>query len=99
MDDFVSLIQASKPTLVIFYAQWHKPSFQLFSTLNRIQTKFSSKVNLFFINAEEKIEITKKYKIIQLPTVILFKESKIIWRSTSILTEENLLNEIQNTLF
>lgn len=99
MDDFFSIIKASKPTLVIFYAQWHKPSSKLFSSLNSIQAKLSDKINVIIINSEEKIEITKKYKIIQLPTIILFKESKIIWRTTSILSEEDLLTEIENTSF
>ena len=63
--------------MVDFYADWCEPCKW---ALPVIIEHFKGKVLLEKINIDESPEIASEYKIMSVPTFILFKDKKEIWR-------------------
>lgn len=78
-ENFEKEIQNSeKPVLVDFWASWCSPCFILAPILEKVTQDYKEKIIFSKVNLEEAPAIAKKYKIEQIPTVVLFKKGKPI---------------------
>lgn len=77
--NFDQFIQNSeKPVLVDFWAEWCMPCFALSPILEKIAQEYNDKITLAKVNLDVAPQISQKYKIERIPTVILFKSGKPI---------------------
>jgi thioredoxin 1 len=77
--NFDQFIQGSeKPVLVDFWAEWCMPCFALAPILEKVAQEYSDKITLAKVNLDAAPQISQKYKIERIPTVILFKNGKPI---------------------
>ncbi len=72
------ITSASKPILVDFWAQWCMPCFVLGPILEKVVQEYENKLTLAKVDLDAAPQISKKYGIEQIPTVILFKDGKPI---------------------
>ncbi|PIV10309.1 MAG: thioredoxin [Candidatus Portnoybacteria bacterium CG03_land_8_20_14_0_80_41_10] len=73
------LKKAEKPILVDFWAQWCMPCFALGPILEKLAEEYyKEKLTLAKVDLDTASLISQKYRIEQIPTVILFKEGKPI---------------------
>lgn len=63
--------------LVEFFATWCNSCQQLAEVLNGVSNE-NSKVKFFKINAEEQKALSRQHRILSLPTVLIFKDGKMI---------------------
>ena len=66
--------------MVDFYADWCEPCKWALPVIDVVIEHFKGKVLLEKINIDESPEIASEYKIMSVPTFILFKDKKEIWR-------------------
>jgi len=77
--NFEQFIQNSeKPVLVDFWAEWCMPCFALGPILEKVAQEYTEKITLAKVNLDVAPQISQKYKIERIPTVILFKGGKPI---------------------
>jgi thioredoxin 1 len=50
------------------------------------------------VNVDEERELAVKYQIRSIPTLVLFKEGKPIWRNSGVLNEQMLTDRIKEVL-
>ncbi|NCF74864.1 MAG: thioredoxin [Xanthomonadaceae bacterium] len=75
--DFDKKIQESKkPILVDFWATWCTPCNMLSPILEKIAKEYEDKITLAKVNVDEARQISSKFGINQIPTVVLFKDGK-----------------------
>ena len=72
------ITNAPKPILVDFWAQWCSPCLILGPILEKLSEEYQDKFILAKVNLDEAPLTAQKYRIEQIPTVILFKEGKPI---------------------
>jgi len=72
------ITSASKPILVDFWAQWCMPCFVLGPILEKLAEEYKDKMILAKVDLDAAPLASQKYRIEQIPTVILFKEGKPI---------------------
>lgn len=95
MSDFNEIINSEKPTLVDFYATWCGPCQMLTPILEGVSTEVGDNAKVLKIDIEKNMETASQYGVRSVPTLILFKEGKEIWRQTG-LTQKNVLVETIN---
>ena len=80
--------------LVDFWAPWCAPCRILAPTLNEIAEEQSDKVTIAKVNVDQQKQVAQKFKIRNLPTLILFKDGKEQKRITGVKAKRALLKEI-----
>ena len=72
------VIRASMPVLVDFWASWCMPCRMLGPTIDALDTEFADKVVVGKLNVDENKEISSKYGIMSIPTVLLFHNGEVV---------------------
>lgn len=71
------VLKSSLPVLVDFWATWCGPCMMLAPTVEEIAKEYAGKVKVGKVNVDEAVELAKKYGIMSIPTLIMFKNGKI----------------------
>lgn len=78
--DFNEMIGDVKPTLVDFFATWCGPCKMQGPILEQVKEKLGDSVNIIKIDVDRNPDLSAKYSIRSVPTLILFKGGEAVWR-------------------
>lgn len=67
------VLQANKPVLVDFWAEWCGPCRALAPVLDEVAKELGDKVQIVKINVDENGDLAQSYGIRGIPTMIFFK--------------------------
>lgn len=84
MANFHELINRNTPTLVDFYADWCGPCKMMPPVLKEVKTELGEGVNVLKVDVDKNHKAANTYSIRSIPTLILFKSGKIMWRKTGV---------------
>jgi thioredoxin 1 len=87
---FFTLIDAAKPVLADFYADWCMPCKQMDPVLKEVKNEFGESVRILKVNVDKNPFISDKFSIQNIPTFILFKNGKITWKGQGFIAAEQL---------
>lgn len=73
-DEFEKIINESKPTIVDFFATWCGPCKMLSPILEKVEEDSKGEFNIVKIDVDESYDVAKKYGIMSVPTMIIFKD-------------------------
>lgn len=72
------VLQSGQPVLVDFWAEWCMPCRMLAPTIDELARDFVGKAKVGKVDTDANREITLKYQINAIPTVILFKGGQVV---------------------
>lgn len=90
------VLDASTITLVDFWAPWCGPCRQLSPIVDEVAKELDGKVQVFKCNVDENPETPSKYMVRGIPTLILFKDGKILDTKVGSLSKPALVEWIKN---
>ena len=98
-DNFDQDIAESKvPVLVDFWAEWCGPCKQIGPILEEIAVEYESKIKVLKINIDENPQTPQKFGVRGIPTLMLFKEGKLVESKVGSLPKTALDSWIQANL-
>ncbi|MEW6455219.1 MAG: thioredoxin family protein [Acidobacteriota bacterium] len=60
--------------------------------------KYKNKVKFVKIDVDENENLTKKYDILSIPTLILLKDGKEIWRKSGFMSKNEVIKELEKAI-
>jgi len=92
------VLMSDKPVLVEFWASWCPPCKMMEPILHKLEMEYEGKVKICTINVDLNPKIAAKFKIMGVPTFILFKDGREVYRDVAAKSEEQLREIIENAL-
>lgn len=94
--DFHSSIHSPIPVLVDFYAEWCGPCKLQDPIVQEVGRERSEKINVFKVDVDKNPQLADDYHIQSIPTLIVFKAGKIIWRGSGLHSKQQLMQVIDS---
>ena len=87
------VLNSDKPVIIDFYAEWCGPCKMMSPIIDSIAEE-SNNIKVGKVNVDEQQEISVKYNIMSIPTIIIFKNGNEHKKIVGVTSKENILKEI-----
>ena len=94
METFNDLLNSKQPVLVDFHATWCGPCKQMAPELQRFAKNNTGKLRVIKIDIDKNQKAAQQYQIQGVPTLILFKEGKILWRESGAMSSQQISQSV-----
>ncbi|TAI49749.1 thioredoxin [Flagellimonas allohymeniacidonis] len=92
---FSKIINSNERVLIDFYADWCGPCKMLAPILNQVKEELGDDIKIYKIDVDKNPRIANKYQVRGVPTLLLFKDGKTVWRQSGVLQKKDLVDVIQ----
>jgi thioredoxin 1 len=82
------------PVLVDFWAEWCGPCKMIAPVLEEIAEEQAGKVRIAKLNIDDNLDVTRRFDVMSIPTLILFKDGEPAARLIGAKPKAALLEEI-----
>jgi len=94
-DDFDTTINGGQPVVVDFWAEWCGPCKQMAPHLDAVAEELAEQVTVAKINVDENPMSASKYGVRGLPTLMLFKDGKVVDSQLGALSKQRIADWIK----
>lgn len=88
---FSEIICENKPVLVDFFATWCGPCQMLAPILSDVKAELGESIKIVKIDVDKNQPLAAQYQVRGVPTMILFKEGKQLWRQSGVVPKQELI--------
>ena len=93
---FNTIINSSTPVLVDFFADWCGPCKMLAPVLKQVKEELGDRVKIVKIDVDKNQALAAQYQVKGVPTMLLFKAGKQLWRQSGVLQKNDIINIIKS---
>lgn len=95
MSSFTEIINQNRPVLVDFFAEWCGPCKMMSPILKEVKAELNDEVSILKIDVDKNQNLAAKFQVRGVPTFVLFKEGKQVWRQSAMLQKKDLISVIK----
>lgn len=94
--NFKKLVSSAPLVLVDFYADWCGPCKMIAPMLKEISAEMGEKVKIIKVDVDRNNMLAAQHQIQGVPTLMLFKNGKQIWRQAGVPPKHQIVNLIKH---
>lgn len=95
-DNFGNIINSTTPVLIDFYADWCGPCKMLAPILKEVKQELGDSIKIVKINVDKNQTLAAKYQVRGVPTMLLFKDAKQLWRQSGVLQKQDIISIVNS---
>ena len=93
-NSFNILINSDQTVLVDFFATWCGPCKLLAPILKQVKDELGDSIKIIKVDVDKNQPLAAKYQVRGVPTLLLFKNGKQLWRQSGVLQKNELISII-----
>ena len=93
--NFETIINDSRPVIVDFHALWCGPCKVQSPILKELASELGEKVRVIKIDVDQNNGLASQYQIQSVPTLLVFKNGKPVWRQSGVVTKAALMGVLK----
>ncbi|AAY79471.1 thioredoxin [Sulfolobus acidocaldarius] len=95
--NFNSFVESHKIAVVDFWAEWCAPCFVLSPIIEELASEYTQ-IGFGKVNADENSDIANQFGIMSLPTVLIFKNGKVVDTIVGAVPRDTIENKLKSVL-
>ena len=95
---FQDLLKDSRLVIVDFWATWCGPCRMLSPLLYEVEEEMSDKISVVKVNVDDADEIAAQFRIMNIPTLLFFKDGAIVDKTVGAMPKTALIQKINANL-
>jgi len=84
------VLESAVPVLVDFWAEWCMPCKMITPTIKALSSEYKGRFKVAKLNVEEASTVASQYGIMSIPTILIFKDGKIMDKVVGALSKQDL---------
>ncbi len=91
MEKFNDVINSGQLVLVDFFATWCQPCKMMHPILEQIKSVLSNRIRIIKVDVDKNDITASQYRIQSVPTLMLFRNGEVLWRTSGVVEKTELL--------
>ena len=96
--NFEEVMASGKPVVIDFWAEWCGPCRMIAPIVDELATEFGDRVVIGKCDVEENDDITLKYGVRNIPTIIFLKNGELVDKQVGACSKDALKEKIEKLL-
>lgn len=92
---FKQIINSQKPVLVDFFAEWCGPCKTIAPILKEVKKEVGDGITILKVDVDKSPAAAHEFQVQGVPTLILFKNGKPVWRQSGVMSKAGLIDIIK----
>ena len=92
------VVKSEIPVIVDFWAEWCGPCHIMSPIIDEVAKEFEGKAKIGKVNVDENQVISSKYGIMSIPTILAFKDGKVIGQLVGARPKKDLVDLINKVI-
>jgi thioredoxin 1 len=97
-ENIKEIINSGKPVVIDFWAEWCGPCRMVGPVVEELAKVYEGQVQIGKMNVDENVEIPKEYGIRNIPTILFFKDGKLVDKQVGSTQKSVLIQKIEKIL-
>ena len=89
------IVQSKLPVIVDFWAEWCAPCKMISPVVDEIAKELEGEVKVSKINVDENTKAAVDLSVMNIPTLVFFKDGKEVGRVAGVVSKKELLKKIE----
>ena len=94
METLNDVINSDSLVLVDFYATWCQPCKMMHPVLEQVKGELGDRIRIIKVDVDKYGVTARQYGIQSVPTLMLFRNGEVLWRTSGVMQKSELLATI-----